>query len=88
MRASRADDVLYEVVDGQAVLVDPGGMELLTLNEVATLIWEALEYCDEPETLAAYLMPRLSGVGDEQLEVDIAGFLEQLRARGLVVDRA
>ena len=88
MRAHRAEDVLYEVVDGQAVLVHPVGMELLTLNEVATLVWEALEYCENPETLAAYLRPRFNGVSDEQLEADIASFLEELRAKGLVVERA
>ena len=88
MQVRRADDVLFEVIDATAVLVDPGGRELFTLNPVGSLVWEALADHGEPAALADHLLPKLSGVERAQLESDIAAFLEELRTAGLVVDRA
>jgi len=88
MHVTRADEVLFEIIDATAVLVDPEGRELFTLNPVGSLVWEALAEHGEPAALADHLLPKLSGVARNQLESDIRVFLEELRTAGLVVDRA
>lgn len=85
MAWQRSPRVVYEVVDDQAVLVDPDGIELLTLNPVGTLVWEALDGRRDAGALAAALIGRFTGVTLEALTADIAGFLAEVEAAGLVV---
>ena len=84
MAWQRDPRVVYEVVDGQAVLVDPDGLELLTLNEVGTLVWEELDGHRGPAELAAALVGRFQGVTLPQFEQDIRQFLTEVEATGLV----
>ena len=84
MAWQRSPRVVYEVVDGQAMLVDPDGIELLTLNGVGTRVWEALDGPREPADLAAALLGGFEGVTLDDLERDIAEFLAELEAAGLV----
>lgn len=85
MSWSRSPRVVYEVVDGEAILVDPEGVEILGLNAVGTLVWEALDGRRGTVELAADLHPRFSGVTLDELERDIADFLADVEAVGLVV---
>ena len=85
MAWQRSPRVVYEVVDRQAVLVDPEGIELLTLNEVGTLVWEALDGDREQTDLAAALIGRLDGVTAADLERDISAFLTAISTAGLVI---
>jgi hypothetical protein len=82
----RARDVTYEVVNGRAMLVDPSGAELITLNPVGTLVWEALT--DERrltvDVLIDRIRPQLSGVTREQLAQDLSQFVQELAESGLV----
>ena len=82
----RARDVTYEVVDGRAMLVDPSGAELITLNPVGTLVWEAL--ADERrltvDVLIDRIRPQLSDVTREQLVQDLSQFVQELADSGLV----
>jgi hypothetical protein len=80
----RSPGVVYEVVDGQAVLVDPDGVELITLNAVGTLVWEELDRAAGPAQLVAALHDRLEGVTADDLERDVAEFLVEMEAAGLV----
>lgn len=75
---ARADGVVYEVVDGQAVLVDADGREMITLNPVGTLIWQALDGESDSAALAERLLPQLEGVTSDQLQNDVAAFLREL----------
>ena len=43
MAPRRSPNVGYDVLDGQAVLIDPVGLEMLTLNAVGTFVWNELE---------------------------------------------
>lgn len=81
----RVDDVVFEVVEGRAVLVRPDGTELITLNPVGTMVWEALAQPRDPGALADELNGRFGAVGREALERDCAEFVAQLRELGLVV---
>ena len=88
MGYQRAEGVVYEMVDGKAMLVDLAGMELLTLNTVGTMVWGALPGFAEPGTLAGHLLPHLAGVDAAELEGDVRAFLDELAGLGLVVRSA
>lgn len=83
---ARADGVVYEVVDGQAVLVDAAGHEMITLNPVGTLIWQALDGESDTAALAERLLPQLEGVTSDQLQNDVAAFLRELLDLGLATE--
>lgn len=85
MAWERSPRVVYEVVDGQAVLVDPDGVELLTLNAVGTLVWEELDGRRGPNELAADLVSRFTGITVDEFARDIAEFLAEAEGAGLVV---
>ena len=80
----RSSDVTYEVVDGQAVLVDPNGRELLTLNEVGTVVWQALDGTTEPAEIVHGLSAQFPDVDVAAIERDVAAFLDELRSSGLL----
>ncbi len=80
----RAPDVVYEVIDGQAMLVDPAGTEFLTLNEVGTLVWQALDGVRGPAELASALIDRVDGVTVAEFEQDVRAFLAETEAAGVV----
>jgi len=84
MAWQRSPGVVYEVVDDQTVLVDPEGVELVTLNAVGTLVWEALDGRRNAAELAAALVDRFEGVTLSDLERDITGFLTEIEALGLI----
>ena len=84
----RADDVIFEVTGGRAVLLDAAGSELITLNPVGTLVWQGLDGRRTQRELAADLHPTFEGVALDELASDIDAFVAELRASGLVVDAA
>jgi hypothetical protein len=67
------------------VLLDAAGTELITLNPVGTLVWEALDGERDPSGLAADLHARFTDVALDELVADIDAFLAELAALGLVV---
>lgn len=85
MAWQRSPRVVYEVVDGQAVLVDPDGAEVITLNVVGTLVWEQLDGRRDPSALAADLLASFEGVTLDELAHDIADFLAEIAEAGLVI---
>jgi Coenzyme PQQ synthesis protein D (PqqD) len=85
MRFRRAAEATFDVLDGHAVIIDPGAVRMLTLNPVGTLVWQHLDVDRTCEELTAMLLPMLTGISVEQLALDIASFLDELMAAGLVV---
>ena len=83
-RIERADGVTYDVVDGRAILIDPRGEELITLNPVGTMVWEALDGRRDADELAALLAQRLKGVDVGQAREDVTRFVADLHGLGLV----
>lgn len=77
----------YETIDGQAVVIDPEGRELITLNEVGTQVWEYLDGQRKVADLVDELSGNFEGVSREQFEADVVAYLEELGDAGLV-DRA
>lgn len=88
--AFRDDDVvardeasLSATIDDEAVLLQPDAGTYYGMNEVATLLWEALE---EPATVAQLRSVLLSefDVGRDVAERDLQAFLADLEDAGLV----
>jgi hypothetical protein len=79
----RAVDAHYEVVDGKALVIDPAGAELVTLNRLGTLVWQALDGQRDAEELAAELAGQVPGVERSQLEGDVRAFIAELERLGL-----
>jgi hypothetical protein len=86
MAPRRSPAVAYDLLDGQAVLIDPVGLEMLTLNAVGTLVWNELDGEKDVPALASALLGRVTGVGMEELVADIGAFVASLADSGLVVD--
>ena len=80
----QSSDIVFEVVDGRAVLVDPSGSELITLNPVASMIWEALAEPSDADSIADRLLPEFEDVSREQLHADIVEFLKELDELGVL----
>jgi hypothetical protein len=81
-----ADDVLCEVIDGRANLVRPDGGELLRLNPVGTLVWQALPAGGaDTDQLVEVVRVQVKGAKPEEIRRDVAEFLDELVTVGLVV---
>ena len=80
----RAVGVAYEVIDGEAVVIDPEGRELVTLNEVGTQIWEHLDGQRGVTDLVDELFGNFSGVSRDEFEADVVAYLDELREAGLL----
>ena len=86
MGLRRAQDVVFEVVDGRAILIDAEGKELITLNPVGSLVWNALDGERDVAAVADHLLPTFEGVTKAQLESDVGKFLGEMSDEGLVVE--
>jgi len=85
MRISRALDVVSEMAGDRAILLDSTGAELITLNPVGSLIWNAIEGEASAADLATMLAGHFPQVSESELRADVDEFIEQLRTAGLVV---
>ena len=85
MMFRRADNVVKEVVDDRAFLLDDRGQEMIVLNPVGTMVWDALDEDRGAAAIAASLVDQFADVSLEELERDVESFLEELREAGLVV---
>ncbi len=79
-----APRLAWQLIDGEAVVVDLDRPRTLGLNRVASLIWSFLPERDEA-TIAAEMARRFD-VSLETATSDVSEFLRSLRAQGLVVE--
>ena len=86
MALRRSPEVTFEIVDGRAILIDAKGTELITLNPVGTLVWNALDGQRDAGAVADHLLPGFEGVTRSQLEADVVKFLGEMSDEGLVVE--
>jgi len=80
----RADHVIWEVTGSRAVLLDPDGSELITLNPVGTIIWDAIDGLP-PDAITDLVHPQFDGVTRDRLESDVRAFLGELEELGVIV---
>jgi hypothetical protein len=81
----RSTHVTWELADDRAVILDPSGSTLTTLNPVGTLIWRHLDEPRRAGDLARHLAGHFPGVDRRRLHADTEAFLSHLVADGLVV---
>lgn len=75
------------VIDGAAVVIQTRLAEVSTLDEAGTLLWAAIDGTRSEEDLAGLLCESFD-VARETAQADVASFLDELAAAGLVEFRA
>jgi Coenzyme PQQ synthesis protein D (PqqD) len=85
MMFRRADGVVLQLVDDRAFLLDEGGTEMIVLNVVGTMVWQALDEPLDADAIAGALVGRFEDVSQPQLVNDVGEFLDELAELGLVV---
>lgn len=81
-RVAIPDDVVSEVLDGEAVVLNLRTGVYYTLNGTGTRLWELLQQKSVPEARAQMLAE--FEVEPDALDADIGRLLDDLAARGLV----
>lgn len=81
---ARRQDVAYEIVDGVAVLLDPTGAEMIVLNAVGSVVWEALDGTRDEAALVRHVIARVRDADEDDVQRDINAFLSELKRAGLV----
>jgi len=84
MRVRRKPGVTSETVDGEAVLIGPDAKEVIAVNAVGTLVWEALASPRDTDDLVDELLGTFDDVGRDELQRDVRGFLSELREADLI----
>ncbi len=76
-------DVISQIVEGEAVLIEPEGAQTQVLNRTGAYVWQLL---DGQHTLVqiADELSRSFAVTPEQAADDVLAFVAQLAARDLV----
>ena len=88
MRYHRSSDVTWELADERAVILDPAGSRLTTLNPVGTVIWRYLNEARDDTDIIGHLANRFPHVDRERLHDDTEAFLARLVDGGLLVPAA
>jgi hypothetical protein len=81
----RADGIVVQTVDDRAFLLDERGAEMIVLNPVGTMVWNALDGESDAGAIASSLVERFDDVSVAELDRDVKTFLDDLAAAGLVV---
>lgn len=77
--------VASRVIDGQALLLDPGHDELQRLNEVGSFLWGLIKLRrHDVETLQQALIAEFE-VDASTAQTDLLEFLKELEARNLII---
>lgn len=81
-RLTIVPDVIGEVVDGEAVLLDLKSGVYFGLNAVGTRIWELIREHGDEQRVRDQLLQEFD-VRAEELDRDLARWLSELERRGL-----
>jgi len=81
---TRNPDVLQQDLDGEVLLLLPGGSAVLHLNDSASALWRAL---DEPRTLdeVAAMLAETYAADPDVVRADLLALLPDLRACGALL---
>ena len=81
--ATRSDDVLFQEVGGEAVLLDLASEQYFGLDPVGTRIWQLLEKAPALQAVADTLHTEFE-VEPSRMESDLLAIIDKLAAAGLV----
>lgn len=73
--------IAERIIDGEALLVNAEGGEILVLNECGALVWQLCDGAHDVPSLVAAVCGRHE-VEPETATADVVAFLEELRRRG------
>lgn len=76
-------DVIWRVLDDNAVLVSPQGGQVTILNGVGTKIWSLIDGQNSVKDIARHLVDQYD-VSIQQAQQDVEQFLTKLDSRGLI----
>lgn len=82
-RLQRATGVVEHELDGQLLLLRPGGVDVLHLDAVASDVWRCLSATPTPEELVEALAVAYA-VDAARVSVDLQPVLALLRQHGLL----
>ena len=77
-------DVVWRLLDDNAVVVSPREGEVRVLNPVGTAIWQLLEQEESAPAIVRYLTANFD-VSQERAHDDLITFLEELTQRGILI---
>jgi len=86
VRLKPAPQVAWQVVDGEAVVVDLASGVTIGLNPAGTFIWSQLAGHDENDIAAATATH--FDIDAQTAAADVDEFLRMLRARNLIVEES
>ncbi len=81
---SRNPLVVFQLVDGQAVLVNPERGKVQVINEVGARIWEGIDGLRTVAQIAELICQEFE-VQPAQAQTDVLNFLRLLAEKGLCV---
>lgn len=79
-----APDIVWRLLDNNAVVVSPGEGEVRVLNAVGTAVWQLLVEDEDTSAIEFYLTANYD-VSQERAHGDLLSFLESLTERGILV---
>jgi hypothetical protein len=82
-----APEVAFVEVEGEMVLMDPGGERYYALDAVGARCWQLFVEHEDIDAVVATMLAEYD-VEEETLRTDIGALMEQLQAAGLVVAAA
>jgi hypothetical protein len=78
-----SDNVISEIIDGEAMIINLDNGFYFSMEQVGTLIWEAIEQGCSFDQIAAGVKRRY--IGDPQtIEIGVRQLIDQLLAEGLI----
>jgi len=80
---TKTPDAAYRIYDGQATIILPAQAEVKVLNELGSIVWDAI---DGQRTLGAILdrLVQEFDISREQAQDDLFAFLTELHEHGMV----
>jgi PqqD family protein of HPr-rel-A system len=83
----REEALPFQRLDEETIVVDPRVRAVHLFNETAARIWELLETSSSVDELVEALAEEYEGAAPEDLRREVAAFLADLGARGLLASR-
>ena len=79
-----AADLVWRLLDGNAIVVSPRVGEVRVLNHVGTVIWQLLIEGDSPTDIEDYLVTNFQ-VARQKAKSDLKVFFDDLAERGVII---
>jgi len=77
--------VAWQIVDGEAIVVDLASGNTIGLNPAATFLWSQIDGRHDDSELIVALMTEFE-VSPAEAEHDTRAFLDEMKGRTLIVD--